>query len=370
MSQSPFVGLGLGNIMMLSNAKSRSISAENFTGEKGKGGMATEGVSTQAARELGQGWKVSPAVFVEGGATFTMAEIEGPGMIQHIWFTINETTWRGWVLRVYYDGEESPSVEVPAGDFFCNGWNKHSQVNSIPIAVNTIGGFNSYWPMPFRKSIKITMQNILERREALYFQVSYALQDIPEDAAYLHAQFRRSNPLDDKTDHVLVDGIQGKGHYVGCYMAWQTNNSGWWGEGEIKFYMDGDKEWPTICGTGTEDYFGGAYCFSLKDKQDKMQYGLYSTPFLGFHQCLPEEGTGKPGQRFGLYRWHVMDPIRFESDLKVTMQALGWRCDPANKGNYRYLPLRDDIASMTVWYQQEPHAPFPPFPTANGLEVI
>jgi hypothetical protein len=359
---SSFNGLdmGLGNLMRLSNAKTRSISAENFTGEKGKAGMATEGTGAECARDLGVGWKISPSVEIEPGTVFTMAEITGPGAIQHIWLTCFPASWRHMILRIYWDGEEQPSVEVPIGDFFANGWCERSNVNSLPVAVNPAGGMNSYWVMPFRKSAKITVENRMPEKVVLYYQVDYTLTEVPSDAAYFHAQWRRSNPLQYKEVHTILDNVKGKGHYVGTYLAWQVNNNGWWGEGEIKFYMDGDKEYPTICGTGTEDYFGGAWNF----EHPKGEYGVFSTAFLGLHQVIKPDGLYRANQRFGMYRWHIMDPIRFEEDLKVTIQALGWR------SGRRYLPLQDDIASVAYWYQSEPHAAYEPLPDNDGLEVI
>jgi hypothetical protein len=367
-NEAPFNGLGmhLGNLSRLSNAVTRSISAENFGGAKGGGGQATEGTGADAARELGQGWKVSPSVNVGGYETITIAEIEGPGAIQHIWLTVHPRHWRQLVLRIYWDGEETPSVETPIGDFFCSGWCERVNISSLPVAVNPAGGFNSYWEMPFRKSARITVENLRPDpvEPALYYQVTYTLTDIPEDRAYFHAQWRRSNPLPYQTDHTLLDGVQGQGHYVGTYLAWGVNNNGWWGEGEIKFFMDGDSEWPTICGTGTEDYFGGAWNFEYP----QGQYGTFSTPYLGLPQVIKPDGLYRAQQRFGMYRWHVMDPIRFQSDLRVTIQALGWRT--RLEGKMRYLPLQDDIASTAFWYQSEPHAPFPELPDANALEVI
>jgi hypothetical protein len=357
--------MGLGSISRLSNAKTRSISAENFTGEKGKAGMATEGTGQVVARELGQGWKVSPSIRIPANTTVTLAEIEGPGVIQHIWNTVSPNNWRRLVLRIYWDGEETPSVETPLGDFFCNGWCQRCNVNSLPISVNPAGGFNSYWPMPFRKSARITLENLSDDEiGGYYYQVDYALTDVPDDAAYLHAQWRRNNPLPYMEVHTLLDGVKGQGHYVGTYLAWGVNNNGWWGEGEIKFFMDGDDEFPTICGTGTEDYFGGAWNFEFP----QGQYGVFSTPFLGMPQVIKPDGLYQSQQRFGMYRWHVMDPIRFEEDLKVTIQALGWRSGQGGQG--RYLPLQDDIASVAYWYQAEPHAPFPELPDRNYLEVI
>ena len=350
----------LGNIFTLSDAKTRSISPENFTGEPGKGGMAEigNGTGSNAARELGQGWKVSPSVKIEAGETFTLAEIDEEGAIQHIWMTPTGN-WRFSILRIYWDGEEEPSVEVPVGDFFGMGWGEYSPLNSLPITVNPGSAFNSFWPMPFRKKCKITMENISAREMFLYYQIDYTLTEVPNDAAYFHAQFRRSHPTEGAI-HTLVDGIKGKGHYVGTYMAWQVNNRGWWREGEIKFYMDGDKKFPTIAGTGAEDYFLGSYNFENKKKGE---YESYSTPYAGLHQIIKPDGLYDSQQRFGLYRWHIQDPIRFEKDLKVTIQDLGWR------SNGRYLQQQSDISSVVLWYQSEPHARFPKLPSKDELEV-
>ncbi len=363
------LGMNLGNLSRLSNARTRSISAENLNGAKGAGGMATDGISAFAARELGQGWKINPCIAIDGGATATLAEIDGPGAIQHIWMTTFPRYWRSLLLRFYWDGEETPSVEVPLGDFFCNGWGVHSYVDSQPVAVNPAGAFNSYWEMPFRQRARITVENLSpDKCELFFFQISYTLTEVPDDCAYFHAQWRRSNPVPYREVHTLLDGVKGEGQYVGTYLAWGANNNGWWGEGEIKFYLDGDSDWPTICGTGTEDYFGGAWCFVEDLSKDPKTYKTYSTAFLGFHQWVQPDGGWNSQTRFGLYRWHVMDPIRFERDLRVTIQALGWRS--VLEGKMRYLALQDDIASTSFWYQTEPHAPFPPTPSYNDFEVI
>lgn len=345
----------------LSNAQTRSISAENPTGEKGRGGMEKPGGNTHPSRELGQGWKVRPCIDITPQELVTLADVKGPGTIQHIWITVHPSAWRKLVLRFYWDGETAPSVEAPLGDFFCSGWGVRCNVSSLPVAVNPAGGFNSYWEMPFRASARITLENLApETIRGFFYQITYALADVPDDAACFHAQWRRSNPLPYGEVHTLLDGVKGQGHYVGTYLAWGSNNAGWWGEGEIKFFMDGDREFPTICGTGTEDYFGGAWCF----EHPTGQYGVYSTPFLGMPQVIKPDGLYQSQQRFGLYRWHVLDPIRFQQDLRVTIQALGWRSEG------RFLPLQDDIASTAFWYQAEPHAPFPELPGRNALEVI
>jgi hypothetical protein len=357
--------MGLGTLSRLSAAQTRSISAENPTGEPGRGGMATEGTGAIAARELGQGWKVSPSIEIAGGETVTLADITGPGAIQHIWLTVHPRHWRGLVWRIWWDDEETPSIETPLGDFFCNGWGERCNVSSLPVAVNPAGGFNCYWEMAFRRRARITVENLSpDPTSALYYQITYTLTEVPDDRAYLHAQWRRSNPLPYQEVHTLLDGVRGQGQYVGTYLAWGVNNTGWWGEGEIKFYLDGDGEWPTICGTGTEDYFGGAWNF----EHPPGAYGTYSTPFLGLPQVIRPDGLYRSQQRFGMYRWHVMDPIRFAEKLRVTIQALGWRAPL--EGQKRYLPLQDDIASIALWYQTEPHAPFPVLPDLNGLEVV
>jgi len=355
------LGMNLGNLSRLSSAKTRSISPENFTGEKGKAGMSTDGPAMHAARDLGQGWKVSPYIRIEPGEERLLAEIDGPGAIQHIWMTPTGH-WRFSILRFYWDGEETPSVECPVGDFFACGWQKYAQVSSLPVCVNPGSAFNCYWEMPFRKSCRITMTNIAEEQMVLYYQIDYTLTEVPDDCAYFHAQFRRTNPLPYKDVYTIVDGIKGRGHYVGTYMAWGVNNTGWWGEGEIKFYMDGDTDFPTICGTGAEDYFCGSYNFDVG--KENGGYREFTTPYSGLPQVIRPDGLYQSQQRFGLYRWHIMDPIRFESDLRVTIQALGWR------SGGRYLPLQDDIASVAFWYQAEPHGAFPALPDKDYLEFI
>ena len=211
------------------------------------------------------------------------------------------------------------------------------------------------------------MENIADEDMYLYYQVDYILTDVPDDAAYFHAQFRRTNPLPYKQDYVLVDGIKGRGQYVGTYMAIGVSNNGWWGEGEIKFFMDGDTKFPTICGTGTEDYFCGSYDFDTRKKNEAgvetVNYTEFCSPYTGLPQVIRGDGHYDVMQRFGLYRWHITDPIRFEKNLKVTIQSLGWRHDG------RYLPQQNDIASVVFWYQTEPHASFPKLPEKDLLEV-
>lgn len=354
-AESSALDQSLGSLYRTSKAKSRSISPENFTGEKGKAGMATEGTGKNAARNLGQGWKVSPSVRIKAKSTFTLGEIKGPGMIQQIWMTPTGN-WRRSIIRFYWDGENEPSIECPVGHFFASGWGKYSQLNSLAICVNPGSAFNCYWPMPFRKSARITFENADDKDMVLYYQVNYALDEIPKDAGYLHVQFRQEHPLKQKGIYTILDNVVGQGQYVGTYLAWEVHSPGWWGEGEIKFYMDGDKEFPTIAGTGTEDYFCGSYNF---ENQETKKYQVFTTPYSGLSQVLPPDQIYQVGQRFGLYRWHIQDPVRFEKDLRVTIQALGWNKDGT------YLQEEDNISSTAYWYQKEPHNKFPLIPRAE-----
>jgi hypothetical protein len=351
----------MGNLWRLSNAQTRSISPENPTGEKGHGGMATKGTWQNAGRELGQGWKVSPSVRIKAGSTNTLAQIDGSGAIQQIWMTPAPIDkMRLFILRFYWDDEAEPSVEVPMGDFFACGWGQYCQINSLAVCVNPGSAFNCYWAMPFHKKARITMENLDDHDMTLYYQINYTLTDVPTDAACFHAQFRRVHKLPVKTVYTILDGVKGQGQYVGTYLAWEVHSPGWWGEGEIKFFLDGDKEFPTICGTGTEDYFCGSYNF---ENSQTHRYQVFSTPYSGLAQVLPPDVIYKPGQRFGLYRWHIADPVRFRDDLKVTIHALGWQSEG------RYLPLEDDISSVAYWYQTLPHAKFPPLPTKEDLLI-
>ena len=366
MQQFNGLGMSLGNLSRLSKAKSRSISAENPTGEKGKGAMA-EASPDGPARELGRSWKCRPCIHVEPSETFTLADIKGPGAIQSIWMT--GTICRDLILRIYWDDKKRPAVECPMPDFFAVPWSssrRHAvggpfaQINSVPVAVNPNHGLNCFWEMPFRKRCKITIENLhpTDRRNCFY-QINYTLTKVPEDAAYFHAQFRRVNPLPYGEVYTILDGVKGLGHFVGVSTGWGINNNRWWGEGEIKFYIDGDGEFPTICGTGLEDYFGGAW-----DWEVDKEYLPYTTPFMGMPQVIKPDGLYSSQHRHSLYRWHVMDPVRFEKDLRVTIQALGWR----SLG--RFLPGQHDISSVAFWYQTLPAAPFPKLPDRNGLEIL
>ena len=223
--------------------------------------------------------------------------------------------------------------------------------------VNPTGGMNCFFPIPFRKGARITIENQHSQDiKGFFFQINYTLtESIPEETAYFHACWKRENPTIKKKDYTILSGVKGRGQYVGTYLAWTVLERYWWGEGEIKFYIDGDEKWPTLCGTGTEDYVGGAWCF-YEEKEGKRMETTYSTPYLGYpfkSNSVKSEIHGENTVPMrGLYRWHLLDPVRFEEDLRVTIQQIG-------HNGRELLERSDDIASVAYWYQNEPHQKFP-----------
>jgi len=351
--------------------RSVSVSAENVYGRKGCGGMASpypeDAIQDDVAaigqeralwkplhpsRELGQKWKVRPCIFLEAHTNTTILDAEGPGIIRHIWLTFSSVFQRNLIIRMYWDGEETPSVEAPAGDFFCCAPKCYADMQSLPVCVNPDNALNCYWLMPFRKHARITVENRSEDQAMLFYTINYTEEPVADNTAYFHAAFNRTNPVPYGEDFVIVDNIKGQGSFAGCYLSWQQNNSGWWGEGEVKMFIDGDTDFPSICGTGTEDYVCGAWCFHDK---------LFSSPYSGY---IAGGKYDKAGTRHAMYRFHLQDPVWFHSSFKATIQALGWR------SGKRYLPLQDDIAATAYWYQLEPHAPLKPLGSVNDLEVI
>jgi hypothetical protein len=348
------LGVGMHNLWRLADAQSRSITPENPTGERNGGARSTTGTGEFAASRMGVGWKVSPSVDIAPGHTCEVADIAGPGAIQHIWMTPTPG-WSSQVLRIYWDYDPVPAVECPLGDFFCSGWERHAQVNSLPIAVNPRSGFNSFFEMPFSAHARITLTNESAVTRRLYFQIDYVLCDVPDDAARFSAQYRQVDAIAEGEVHTILDGVEGRGHYVGTSCSWGTRGLGWWGEGEVKFFID-DDEFPTICTTGTEDYFCGSYNFQIDG-----QYTTFSGPYAGMP--LAERATDNTYARFGLYRFHIADPIRFGERMRVTVQSLGW----GNDGRYRH--RRDDIRTVAYWYQTLPISPPPPLPPAAARAV-
>ncbi|WP_368188979.1 glycoside hydrolase family 172 protein [Blautia sp. 1033sp1_1033st1_G9_1033SCRN_220408] len=344
---------------------SRAINGENPTGEKGKGGMASG--------SLGKGRKGHPCFTdIAPGSTTVLADIHGCGVINHIWITVDNKTSQGdcfvlrdLILQMIWDEEEYPAVEVPLGDFFCCGFGKECMVNSYPIAVVPSRGLNCYFPMPFRKRAQIRL--ISQHKNpvpAFFYQIDYCLYDsLPDPVFYFHAKWNREPVTCKKKDYTILDGVHGKGIYVGTYIALQTLERYWWGEGEVKFYLDGDKDYPTICGTGMEDYVGGSWSFASPEP-GKMKEQTYSTPFLGYpyysaHDDLtthPYHNDDCPPMR-GMYRFHIPDPIYFQEDIRVTVQQIGM----SHNGLFE---RQDDVSSVAYWYQMEGgknrYEPLPP----------
>jgi len=364
----------LADITKKSNGKTHLITSENVYGEKGRGGMAKLSSEPQEevlrigqpwtgpngpSRDLGTGFKCRANTMFPAGAEMKLMDIDGSGVITHIWCTIGPEVLRDIILRAYWDNEISPSIEVPLGDFFCLPWCTANDIKSIPFSVNPFCSMNCFLQMPFRSHARITIEN---RKPVnlpnFFYAISYEEREVSDDEMYLHAQFRRQNPTIPKQDYVIADGIVGKGNYIGTVIGWQQNTQGWWGEGEIKAYIDGDTDFPTYCGTGTEDYFLGAWGFESN----------YTSAFSGYTDLMtlgdhPRQ-TNTVGNRHSMYRFHITDPIRFEHDFKITVQALGWHSEG------RYNALQDDICSVAYWYQTEEHAPFPPLPSRDALEVV
>ena len=277
------------------------------------------------------------------GETRTIAEIEGEGAIAHIWCTLGSHE-RGYlrklVLRMYWDGEETPSVEVPLGDFFAQGHAMYNQVDSAAIQTGNATGLNAYWRMPFKDGARITLSNegeMLLRR--FFYQIDYyhgpGVADTP---ARFHAQYRQEHPTrDEETDYVVLEAT-GRGQYVGTVLNVEVLEPEWWGEGDDRFFIDGDAWPPALHGTGTEDYFGGSWCYPHPDPFNRLYFGN------------PRRGSSEPGGLWTVYRWHIQDPIPFQKSLKFTIEH--------GHANDR----SDNWSSVAFWYQEEPHAPFPALP--------
>ena len=345
------------DMALLVEGESRTISPENRDGLRGGACAADVGAGARAAAELGRGWKVSPSLRVESGETLVLADFDGEGCVNSMWMTLTGN-WRHCILRIYWDGQDVPSVECPAGHFFCAGWNKFAQVSALTVNVNPGKAFACYWEMPFRKNFRMTLENINKYPIQIYYQLNLTLTAVPENAAYFHCQFRRENPVKYAVPYTILDGVSGRGMYVGTYMALSPKSGAWWGEGEVKFYIDGE-EYPTVASTGLEDYFCGAYDFMV----DKA-YRTFTTPYCGMPQVILPDGRYESETKIGLYRFHVTDPVIFRKSLTVTAQDLGWNSDGS-----LYVARQDDISTAAFWYQTLPTAPFPKLPDWQGLDI-
>ncbi len=317
---------------------SRSICFENPTGAPGEGG--------KTASRLGAGRKGSPSISLKAGQEVQLCDIEGPGTIRHIWMTTrrNAVTLRSLVIRAWWDGQEHPSVECPIGDFM--GF-AHGKVMPYYSAVHSLGqnaGMNIWLPMPFARRAKITLTNEGEKNVPLYYQIDYTIADKhPDDVGRLHVLFRRENPTTMKKDFVMLPQRKNKGRFMGAIIGVRNLTPGqWWGEGEIKIYMDGDTDFPTICGTGSEDYV----CLS---------YGMQQTPYL-YNGCSLNENNF-----VSMYRWHLPDPISWRKECRITIQQIAWKKGLAE--------TQDDWSCATFWYEPVPSIPLPQMPDVKARTV-
>lgn len=337
---------------------SRQISGENPTGAKGGACQRDPDPSdpdlphSGPAVDLGRGWKVRPFTDLRSGESKVLADITGPGAITYVWLTSDVLKYSSLILRCYWDGEAEPSVEAPVGQFFAIGHDEAPhEVLSIPISVGPSRGCGSYWPMPFRRHARITLENVgSQDAKVVAYKVSYRLHDVGAAASYFHARWNFSVPPLDRPEHVILDGAVGPGIYVGTSIAWAARTGGWWGEGEVKFFIDGDHDFPTIADTGAEDYFGGAWAFGMDAPilapGQIAGERAFSAPYVG---CPLAGAVTRDGlRRYSLYRWHIPDGIGYEHDLRVTVQSLGWY------PNHRYRPRDDEISSVAYWYQWHP----------------
>lgn len=325
------------SIYRMKKRTSFAFSAENPTGIRNGG---TRGKDCE---------KLNACIRIPGNTAVTLVDTDGPGMISHIWFT--GYIGHSFIMRIYWDNEEFPSVEAPISAFFGSAYDEnfenlngeYSVLNSAMILVAPGRGYNSYFEMPFRKHCKITMENRCGRDETLYYMISGWHGEIPEDAGYFHAVYHQEHPVVKGRSYTVVDGIQGKGTFVGVTLAAGMNgNNTCWVEGEAKMYIDGD-EYPTLNYTGTEDYFCGSYAFGNDIILNRYQ--TYSGLYVGMYSILGNDRSKQYNgqQRFLLYRWHVPDPVYFDESFRMTMDNLGWTG-----------PRYDDYTTVAYWYLEKP----------------
>lgn len=331
----------LTDLPKLRDLQSRCITPENPTGGKGMG--ATEG----------GGWKGAPFIRpFNKDTTVTIAEIDDPGTIRHIWFALGTErgaaadyeACRNVILRCYWDGQKHPSVECPVGDFFGIAHGRRRAFTSA-LMTNTNGAaMNSYLPMPF-KTARITIENDTGYQTDLAYFIDYTLGDDVSDSGRLHALFKRENPVTAGADYAILPKVEGRGVYIGTILGVRALDHDdhidtWWGEGEVKMYIDGDDRHPTIVGSGTEDYFCSASGIEP-----------HATPYSGAPYCH--------GRLFSCYRWHVADPVYFQTDLRVEVQHMGNDMRLIHDPRKRYIERIDDCASVAFWYQDLPSQPLP-----------
>ncbi len=334
---------------MLSEASSFAFSAENPTGKRSGGSRG------------GEGTKLSPTVTIPAGGRVTLVDTEGPGLIQNMWFT--GYIGHGFILRIYWDGQEHPSVEAPLSAFFGCAYDenlvdregRYPVLDSACLLVAPGRGYNCFFEMPFQRHCRITMENRTEKDEALYYIITGCHQKLPENIAYIHASYRQAHPVTKGRTYTVIDGIRGKGQFLGLTLATGINgNNTCWVEGEARMYLDDDL-YPSIHYTGTEDYFTGSYGFG--NDIAVHQYQTFSGLYSGLYAILGDNREFyNQQQRFLLYRFHVPDPIHFETAFRMTLDNMGWT-------GLRY----DDYTSVAYWYQSLPGAPLAPLPEEKEL---
>lgn len=327
-----------------------AISAENPTGEKGGGSRG------------GDCTKLAPAIVIEPGETRTIAEVRGPGIINHMWFT--GYFGHHFIIRIYWDENEYPSVEAPLAAFFgcaydenildING--KFMTLNSALLTVFPGRAYNSYFEMPFHKSCRITMENTSDEGKILYYMITGEFKKISADAMYFHAEYRQEKPVQKGRSYTVIDGVEGQGRFLGLTLAAGMNgNSTCWVEGEAKMYID-DDSYPSVNYTGTEDYFCGSYAFG-NDYPPSKRYQPYNGLYAGLCTIYGNQQENyNQQQRFLLYRFHVPDAVFFRKNFRMTLDNLGWTG-----------PRYDDYVSVAYWYQTEPKKNSKILPSPNEL---
>ena len=320
----------------IKNRQSFGFSAENPTGQKNGG---TKGKDCE---------KLRPCIQIAPGETVTLCDTDGPGMITHIWFT--GYVGHSFVMRIYWENEEFPSVEAPISAFFGCAYDENFKdrdgnyivLNSAKILTAPGRGFNSYWEMPFHKHCRITMENRGKKEETLYYMISGWYGEISQDAGYFHAAYRQEHPVTKGRAYTIIDGIEGRGCFAGVTLATGMNgNNTCWVEGEAKMYIDND-QYPSMNYTGTEDYFCGSYGFGNDIILNRYQ--TFSGMYTGLFAIMGDNREFYNGQqRFLLYRFHEKDPVYFSKNFKMTIDNLGWTG-----------PRYDDYTSVAYWYLEKP----------------
>ena len=325
------------NLSVLRRRETFAVSAENPTGERNGG---TRGGDCE---------KLRPCVTIGPHETLTAADLSGPGMLTHLWFT--GYVGHSFILRIYWEESEEPSVEVPLSAFFGCAYDENFEtaggtyavMNSALMLVAPGRGYNCYFEMPFRRRCRLTVENRSDRPQTLFYMISGWRGEIPEESGYFHAAYRQEHPVTKGRSYTVLDGVKGRGTFIGMTLAAGMNgNNTCWVEGEAKMYLDGDV-YPTLNYTGTEDYFCGSYAFGNDIILNRYQTfsGLYAGLYAVYGNDRESQYNGQ--QRFLLYRWHVKDPVYFEKSFRMTLDNLGWTG-----------PRYDDYTTAAYWYLDSP----------------